>query len=399
MIRASAGAAGSGGEAVRDVAARAVERALARAELTAPDALWIALSGAWSSASPTADLLEAALEGAERLLPGCAAVAVVTRGAGLLSAEGEWRQREAVGVLLVEGADLRAFAVEDLERREDCAGPEAAAQLDHDLQPEDAIVAWADALASEPTALLASLSSALAPASIAGVGLSGPGSGAPVVLAGGRAVRRGVAGWRWRGQARPVVRAASACRALTGPLEVTRARGHWLLGLGGRPALDVFRVSAGGPLFRDPARAARVVKVAVIDGEDADPEAGPRALANVVGFDGGRGAISVAPAIRSGQRVALVQLDPETARLELASAAAALAGARPPCAMCFSCRGRGVTPFELEGVESGLIETGLGGSTAWLGIAGDHPFAATRHLGERPTPGALTFHSVLLALA
>src|SRR5690606_34978506 len=64
---------------------------------------------------------------------------------------------------------------------------------------------------------------------------------------------------------------AHGCRPITPPLRVSRSDGHWLLGLDGRPALDVYREAAGSALAADLRRASEHLLVALpADGAEGD---------------------------------------------------------------------------------------------------------------------------------
>jgi small ligand-binding sensory domain FIST len=393
---ASAGvvAAASAAPDAGSSAAEAAGTARDAAGLTAPDAVWLALGGPWAAAGAGASPVEAALAGIESVWPGVRARTVATHGAGLLGSHGEWREQPAVGVLGLGGAGITSFSVDELAGEEDRAGPEAVARLGIELEPGDAVVVWADAAGLAPEPLLASLSGSLAPAVLVGGALSPPAGEEPGLFHAGRALRSGLVGWHLPGSLGPRVAVANACHALTPPLPVSRARGHWLLGLGGRPALDVFREAAGAPLARDPGRAARVLKVAVLeDGSSAALDV--RVVHNVVGFDAGRNAFSVARPIESGRRVMLVQLDADRARAGLDGAIGHLAAqvAEPDFALYFGCRGRGETLFGIDGLEAGLIERGLAG-TPWLGTVADYQIAPGS--GGATASHPLTYAGVLI---
>jgi small ligand-binding sensory domain FIST len=400
--RARAGAAVVGleghapepGAAARE-AARAVRqgRGIGR-----PAALWLALGGgsvAASEADHAAAALEA-LQGIESVWPGAAQRTIVTRTAGLLATDGEWRAQAALGLLALEGPGITPFAVEELAGEEDRAGPEVAARLhralDGEVEPGDAVVIWADAARLAVAPLLQSLAADLAPAQLVGGAVSPPSGEAPFLALGPRSRGAGVVGWHVARALEPRIEEAEAGHPLTPPLEVTRARGHWLLGIAGRPALDVFREAAGPALGRDLARAVRVLKVEMLDPGGPDPGSDPGAgiLANVVGLDGGRRAFSVARPVASGRRVRIVQLDAECARSGLDGALGRLAaGPAPPgWALYFGCRGRGTPLFGVEGLEAGLLARGLG-EAPWLGVAVDDPIA--------PGPRLLPFAGVVLA--
>ena len=148
---------------------------------------------------------------------------------------------------------------------------------------------------------------------------------------GSRAAR--VAGLVLRGARAPRIGVTQACRPASELLTVTRTQGHWILELDGRPALDVYREVARGPLAEDLRRAAAFVLAALPRDPEAPLAPGGYLVRNVAGFALEERALAIPEAIAPGDRIAFVQRDPASAREDLkamlGAAARAGAGLRP----------------------------------------------------------------------
>jgi small ligand-binding sensory domain FIST len=150
---------------------------------------------------------------------------------------------------------------------------------------------------------------------------------------------------------------AQSCLPATDLLRVTRARGHWIQELDGRPALQVFREVARDPLAVDLRRAARFV-MAALPGEDR-LEPGSYAVRNIVGFDTEQEAFAVAERLAPGDALALAVREPEAARADLKRVVAGLAQPGPALALYFDCLARGAALFGHDGLEAGYLAAGL----------------------------------------
>jgi small ligand-binding sensory domain FIST len=148
-----------------------------------------------------------------------------------------------------------------------------------------------------------------------------------------------------------------ACHPVTQALEVTRSRGNWIYGIDGRPALDVYREAAMGPLSQDLRRAKRFLMFAIP--QDASPDAAEFSVRHVVGFDEQRGAISLPQPVSVGSTVRLALLDPDAARSDLGRSLEQ-GPAAPDFGLYFNCRARGESLFGVSGMEAGYLERHFG---------------------------------------
>lgn len=314
---------------------------------------------------------------------------------GLLARDLESESGPALGVAALCGIEARPFLVDGSAVEDGRAGAEIARRIDP--QPDDLVVLLPDPEALGDGSLLSGLASALAPACLVGVGAVDAAGGAALQWAGLSTATGAVAGMRLRGAAPPRIGITQACLPATGVMSVTRANGHWVQELDGRPALDVFREVARGPLSRDLRRAAAFVMAAVpvvgAAATDADTlEAGGYRVRNIVGFDTESGAIAVAHRLGPGDRMALAVREPEAARADLKRMLARIADPAPRLALYFDCVARGANLFGIEGLEGGYLCSALG-RTPVLGVLGSFeigPIGAATEL--------LTYTGVLAAL-
>jgi len=273
----------------------------------------------------------------------------------------------AVGVAALCGIEARAFLLDDLAGSEKHAGEEIAALLPGGPTERDLVVALPDPDVLGGGAFLDGLRRALGPASVVGVGAVEAAGGASLVWAGDAVAAGAVAGLALRADSPPRVGVAQSCLPATDLLRVTRARGHWILELDGRPALEVFREVARDPLAVDLRRAARFV-MAALPGADR-LEDGGYVVRNIVGFDAEEEAFAVADRLAPGDLLALAVREPEAARADLKRVVAGLAEPGPALALYFDCLARGSALFGHDGLEAGYLAAGLD-PTPLLGVMG-----------------------------
>jgi small ligand-binding sensory domain FIST len=327
---------------------QAAERAVARLDAAGPDLALIVVSAAHGQGLPRAVR-------AARNAIGARVVGASVEG--IVAPDVEVSSYPAVLVLALatEGSEVAPFFVRDAASEPGRVGDEIAARVG-ELAEDDLVVLLADSHSIDPNALSKGLAGPLNGAAVLGAGAAPIPRGRPLLWDGEDLASDAVVGWAMRG-ARPRLAIAQAGRAVTPQLRVTRARGNWVLGLGGRPALDVYQETArqlgleactesAPPLlvgFCDPPR---------LDGMGAG---GRLRVRNVVGFDRDRRAFSVPEATYSGQEIALVELDPTAARADLAARLDELATffSKPPkFGLYFNCRARGASLFGEPGVEA-----------------------------------------------
>lgn len=280
---------------------------------------------------------------------------------GVMAGALEVVNNPALAVLALEGCEAEAFAIPDLGSDEAGAAAELVNRFGGSLAEDDLVVLFPDPLAHLPTRLLPGLQAGLQPARVVGGAGGCIGSGARSWLGSGPVISGALAGFVLHGLREVDLAVTQACHPVTRPLEVTRSRGNWIYSLDGRPALEVYREAARGPLAEDLQRAARFLMVAipaanhVCGAEHPTLDCSDFAVRHVVGFDEAREAISLPQPVPSGSRVWLSLLDPAAAREDLGRTLAARPAA-PSFGMYFNCRARGESLFGVSGLEAGYLE-------------------------------------------
>jgi len=276
---------------------------------------------------------------------------------GVMAAGQEHEEETAVAVLAWSDLEAVPFLVADPSGDEAAVCEEIAMRLGGTPRPEDLVVILPDPRNFDAEVFLPELAAAVAPAQVVGAGSGDPLSDAPLQWLGRTVASGGVAGMVLRGRRRPRIEVTQACRPMTELLTVTRARGHWVLELDGRPALEVFREVAKGPLAEDLERASAFV-LAAIPGEPGaealDP--GGYLVRHLVGFEPDENAFALPVALEPGERMGLALREPETAREDLKAMLKRAAGADPVLGLYFNCCARGAGFFGVPGLEAAYLE-------------------------------------------
>jgi small ligand-binding sensory domain FIST len=150
---------------------------------------------------------------------------------------------------------------------------------------------------------------------------------------------------------------------------VTRSEGHWVLELDGRPALDVFREVARGPLAADLRRAASFVLVA-LPRDARDPlRPGGYLVRHAVGFAEDRRAFALPEPMPRGRALAFALRDASAARDDLKTMLDGLGDRRPAFGLYFDCCARGLSLFGVPGIEAAYLDRASSGAPI-LGMLG-----------------------------
>jgi small ligand-binding sensory domain FIST len=175
-------------------------------------------------------------------------------------------------------------------------------------------------------------------------------------------------------------------------MRVTRTQGHWILGLDGRPALDVYREVARGPLAEDLRNAARFLLVAIPRGEPEPLRPGSYIVRHVVGFAEKEKAFAIPDGVKPGDLIALATRDREAARDDLKAMLAGLDASPAALGLYFNCCARGAGFFGVEGLEAAYLERALGPTP----VAGMFGSCEIGPIGDRAE--LLTYTGVLALL-
>jgi len=266
-----------------------------------------------------------------------------------------------VAVLATSGLAARPVLVPELRGREAECAAELREAVGGKPDERDLVLLLPDVASSDPAALLARLGDDLAPATIVGAGAARAGAAPALQWCGRSVVSGGLAGLVLRGGAAPRVGVTQSCRPVSGLLGVTRAEGHWVLELDGRPALDVYREVARGPLAADLRRAAAFLLAALPRDAAAPLSPGGYLARHVAGFAEERRAFALPEPVARGQRLAFALRDAHAAREDLEAMLQGLGGARPVLGLYLDCCARGASLFGVDGLEAAYLERALPG--------------------------------------
>ena len=273
---------------------------------------------------------------------------------GLLLADREILGLPGFALVALSGVPSELFACEGLAGRESAAAEEIASQLSGRPGPDDLLVVFADSQGVVPAPMLEALAEVAGPAAVVGLGASEVPGGSPQVWAAGDRVEEGCAGLWLRPPRPPQIAVSDGLRPLAEAMEITRAQGHWVLGLDGYPALECLRdvSSTPGPGGEVRDILARLSRAGGGGGAAGGPTVG--------GVDASRGACARATPVAAGDRIRLVRADSRVARENLRADLEGLPSGRSGLGLYFSCPSRGARLFEHEGLESGYLAGALG---------------------------------------
>jgi len=158
---------------------------------------------------------------------------------------------------------------------------------------------------------------------------------------------------------------AQGCRPVGAPYTITRANGHLIQELGGRPPLVRLQELAAALPGREQELLAAGVQLGVVINEyQAEPGQGDFLIRGIAGADPGSGAVAVGDEVEVGQSVQFHVRDAQSAdedlRRTLEREAAALDGRRAAGALLFTCNGRGSRLFAEPDHDAGLLAKMLG---------------------------------------
>lgn len=298
-------------------------------------------------------------------------------GTGVLTDRHEVEDQPAVAVLALRDDRLvvRPFRVEDRAREERGGATAVAEQVGSTVAEGGCLLLLPDAAGLDPCELLGGLQDELGWVPVVG----GVAAGSPMLGLFNADVTRGeLAGLALSGPA-PIIGVAQGCLPIGEPFVITRAEGHVVAELGGRPALAVLQ-QAIAALPDGAGRAARAGIFAglAMDAAKSPLDQGDFLVRNVLGADEDTGSVTVGEAVHVGQTMQFQIRDAAASRADLESAlgrvAVALAGRRPAYGWYFDCAGRGLGLFGRPDHDVTLIRERLG-EFPLVGFFGNGEFA------------------------
>ena len=180
----------------------------------------------------------------------------------------------------------------------------------------------------------------------------------------GRVLSQGAVGAHLPGaEVHPLV--AQGCRPVGDPYTITRADGHLIFEIGGRPPLARLRELATALPRREQELLAQGAHLGmVIDEYQAEPRQGDFLIRGIAGADPESGAIAVGEEVEVGQTVQFHVRDAHSADVDLRRTlereAAALGSRQAAGALLFTCTGRGSRMFSEPDHDTGLLTKMLG---------------------------------------
>jgi small ligand-binding sensory domain FIST len=349
---------------------------------THPTAAIVLATSAWGEAAG-----EAAAAASERL--GCAACVGGTVY-GVLEGGTEHTLNPAVAVLAVEGLAAQPFLLDSVSGEEAHVGAEIRDLLDTPLRSEDLVLVFPDAKALLAAPVVDGLRKELCAGRVVGLGMSAIESGAARQWQGGACVEGGVSGLVLRSSATPAVDVAQGTVLVSPAIEVSRAKGHWILELEGERALDRYSAIAREPLASDLQRALQHVLIAIPPCGERKVDLATSRIRKIVGLDEARGAIALPHEVKRGDRIAFALLDARVAREQLGEMLARAEGGGA-LGLYFGCRTRGESLFGDSGLEAGYLDR-VGQSCPLIGATGPYQIAP---LGPDGPPELLTYAAAL----
>lgn len=170
----------------------------------------------------------------------------------------------------------------------------------------------------------------------------------------------GVSGVLFSEEVTVATRLTQGCSPLGPRHRVTEAHQNVLVGLDGRPALDVLREDAGPAHGQNPGSPGGYLFVGLpVDGSDT----GDYVVRNLVGLDARGKMVAVSDRMQPGSEILFCRRDRGTASDDLVRMLASIRTGlyrQPRGALYFSCLGRGASLFGDDSQELRMIADGLG---------------------------------------
>ncbi len=288
---------------------------------------------------------------------------------GVIGAGDEIEGGHGLVIAALGGLEAEPFLITDPGRDAPLVGDELLARLAGAPRSEDLVVLLPDPRSVPLLSVLDDVRERLAPSVVVGAGAADPVLDRPLQWCAGEIESGALAGVVLRAETPPRIGVTQACRPVTELMTVTRSRGHWILELDGRPALEVYREAARGPLAEDLRRAAGFVLAALPVDAQAPLEPGGYLVRNVAGFAVAEQALAIPESVAQGDTIAFVLRDPESARGDLKAMLDRMGGGAPAAGLYFDCCARGESFFGVSGLEAGYLSQALG-STPVAGMFG-----------------------------
>ena len=219
----------------------------------------------------------------------------------------------------------------------------------------------ADPFTIDANALVAGLDAAYPGGrKVGGMASGGSGPGQNALWAGARMQRVGAVGVAMSGDIAVDTIVAQGCRPIGDPMPITRADGHVVRELGGKPPVAVMRALFEGLDKRDKELFRHSLFVGLeMPGAGIEFQ-GDFLVRNIVGVDTSSGALAVAAKVQKWQVLQFLLRDAKTAEQDLSSHLERFRGPQPAGALLFSCLGRGQGLFGRPDHDTDLFRARVG---------------------------------------
>ncbi|MAJ60697.1 MAG: hypothetical protein CL936_11295 [Deltaproteobacteria bacterium] len=270
-----------------------VRHAWAQNDSGAPSAVIALATAAWGGSALTEMAERVAAEGwGEPAVMGASVEALEVGGAW-------WANEPAVALLALTGVEAHSFRADEIRGQERSVAAEWGAGFPgKGPGAGDLMIVAADGLSVATDSLLTGLSESLPWLPAIGFGATEPSGGPALLWCDDEVVETGCAGLLLRSGQAPTVDVVHPGTALCEPIPITRSRGAWIYGLGGRPALEVLAQYQGSP-----PDGPQSVWVGLLDPDSSDAAADPEkwVIRSLAGLDAANSAFCVpAGAVETG---------------------------------------------------------------------------------------------------
>ncbi len=323
-----------------------------------------------------------------RALIGCNA-------SGVIGGACEVEMEPAVSVLGMSLPDVRVSSFV-LSAEEVAGGDPQRLLRSLDVYPTDRpkFFLFADPMSCDIDAVVRLFNGAYPGSPVVGGLASGLAIGKPNwLLLGEEVLAQGAVGVALTGAVELDVVVAQGCRPIGDPLIVTKAEGHVLYELGGKPPLEVLREVIRGlpPADQELARQSLFAGL-VMNEYRPEFRRGDFLVRNLMGYDAETGALMIGASLHVGQTLQFQLRDARTSDEDLRSQLADLEAERGPAkgALLVSCCGRGKGLYGMPHHDSAVIQSMRGP----LAMAG---FFANGEIG--PIGGVNYIHGYTSSLA
>lgn len=211
-------------------------------------------------------------------------------------------------------------------------------------------------------------------------GLTSGSTPAPLYQVAGRVTKGGLSGVLFAPELEIMTALSQGCIPISESHLISDCIDNIIIGLDGRPALEVFSEDIGEELADDLGQVAGLVHAALpIEGSDT----GDYMVRALVGIDPERGWLAVGEQVEPGGRLLFVRRDPVSAETDMRNRFKSLKarlGKPPRAALYYSCVGRGPSMFGEEGRELELFRD-VFGDVPLVGFFGNGEISLNRLYG------------------